>query len=95
MEKNQEVENNAEKNMGAVESIGRYFDLLNSAIKKRNSNPNKLNVEMCNKYYKLYADEHIKTFGCEPDITKIKGFKIEDLANNSNNNINSNNTGNN
>lgn len=92
MEKKQEVENNATKNVGAVESIGRYFDLLNSAIKKRNSNPNKLNVEMCNKYYKLYADEHIKTFGCEPDITKIEGFKIENLANNKidDNNINNN-----
>lgn len=66
-----------EDNQKDVTSVGRYLDLLNDAIKKRNANPNKLNFEMCNKYYKLYADEHIKTFGCEPDISLIKGFKIE------------------
>ena len=55
--------------------MGRYLDLLNKAIKVRNEKPNRLNVEMCNKYYKLYCDEHIKQLGCEPDASLIKDYK--------------------
>ena len=65
-----------------ITSVGRYLSLLNEAIRVRNEKPNRLNEEMCNKYYKLYCDEHKKIFGCEPDTSLLKNFKNESNNNN-------------
>lgn len=50
-----------------ITSLGRYLNLLQEAIKVRDNKPSRMNDEMCNKYYKLYSDEHLKLFGCKPD----------------------------
>lgn len=50
-----------------ITSLGRYLNLLQEAVKLKDSIPNRINTEMCNKYYKLYSDEHLKLFGCKPD----------------------------
>lgn len=50
-----------------ITSIGRYLNLLQEAIKIKDNKPNRINEEMCNKYYKLYSDEHLKVFGCRPE----------------------------
>ena len=56
-----------------ITSLGRYLNLLQEAIKVQENTPNRMNAEMCNKYYKLYSDEHIKLFGCKPEsIQEVK-----------------------
>lgn len=52
--------------------VVRYLTLLQESIKKKEKDPSNVNTEMCKKYYKLYSDEYIQVFNCEPDLTNLQ-----------------------
>ena len=77
-----------EDNKKDLTSLGRYLNLLKEAIKLRDNIPNKINNEMCNRYYKLYSDEHVRLFGCKPDSSLIQN--VQNTQNNQNTQSNQN-----